>query len=124
MFGAFKQSMPILSGLVHKQRFRLTSNQKYRLRQRLKAVDTVVDVLVESGVRLRALDLARLIPRESALSPFEKYFVKSRRGRDGFKPIHWVPKWTKVPHPRQWKQISIHEYEAPKGKDTTWDDKV
>ena len=46
-----------LGGLVWKKRFRLTSPQKYRQRLRLKAVDTVIDVLVESGVKLRALVL-------------------------------------------------------------------
>jgi hypothetical protein len=61
-----------------------------------------------------------MAPKESELTPFQKYWVPAKRFRDGFKPIHWVPKWTKVPHPRQWKHEVAHEYKAPIDKDTEW----
>ncbi|KAJ3367953.1 hypothetical protein HDU91_000963 [Kappamyces sp. JEL0680] len=113
MFGAFTPTLACLSGLLKKKRFRLTDTQKYRHRRRLKAVDTLLDVLQESGVKLRALDEARLAPRESQMTPFEKYWVPSKRYRDGFKPVSWVPHWTKTPHPRRWKPTATHEERAP-----------
>ncbi|KAI8896369.1 mitochondrial ribosomal protein L31-domain-containing protein [Globomyces pollinis-pini] len=109
MFGAFRSTFLCLSGLTKKRRFRLTPSQKYRHRKRLQNVDSLLDVLQESGVKLKALDQARLAPRESELTPFEKYWAPSKRYPDGFKPISWVPKWTRVPHPRAWKPTAIHE---------------
>ncbi|KAI8907249.1 mitochondrial ribosomal protein L31-domain-containing protein [Gorgonomyces haynaldii] len=98
-----------LGGLVNKRRFRLTQTQKYRLRQRLTGVDNVISTLVKSGVEFKALDEAKRIPKVEQLTPFEKYWVASKRYRDGFKPLHWVPHWCKVPHPRAWKPASVHE---------------
>jgi hypothetical protein len=51
MFG----TSPLFSGLLKKVRFRLTAPQKYRQRKRLQAIDTLLDVLHVSGVKLRAL---------------------------------------------------------------------
>eukprot|EP00842_Homolaphlyctis_polyrhiza_P004430 jgi/Hompol1/4989/HPOL_004074-RA len=109
LFGAFKSTFAALGGLVNKRRFRLTSTQKYRQRLRLRAVDQVIETLVESGVKIRALELARRMPREHEMTPFEKYWVKSKRFKDGFKPIHWVPHWTKAPHPRTWTPSIYHQ---------------
>ncbi|EGF78931.1 hypothetical protein BATDEDRAFT_90329 [Batrachochytrium dendrobatidis JAM81] len=92
-----------------KRRFGLTIGQKYRLRQRLRGVDEVINTLVDSGVQLRALEFAKRIPKESDMTPFEKYWVKSKRFKDGFKPIHWVPKWTRAPHPRTWSPSIYHQ---------------
>jgi hypothetical protein len=114
MFGAFHSTFMALSGLVNKRRFRLTKMQKYRQTKRLKNVDVVIDLLVESGVRCKALDIARLQPRTETMSSVEKYWVPSKRYPDGIKPIHWVPKWTKTPHPRKWEPSAVHELEPPK----------
>ncbi|KAH6572263.1 hypothetical protein BASA61_001841 [Batrachochytrium salamandrivorans] len=108
-FGAFSSTLTLLGGLVKKRRFGLTNNQKYRLRKRLRAVDEVICTLVDSGVRTRALEFAKRIPKENELTPFEKYWVKAKRFKDGFKPIHWVPKWTKAPHPRTWQPTIYHQ---------------
>ncbi|KAI8825836.1 mitochondrial ribosomal protein L31-domain-containing protein [Fimicolochytrium jonesii] len=102
--------------LSRKRRFRLTDTQKYRHRLRLRAVDTVVETLVESGVKLRAMELARRAPREHELTPLQKYWVESKRFRHGIKPIHWVPKWTRVAHGRKWTPSAVHHAEPPKGK--------
>ncbi|KAI9011201.1 mitochondrial ribosomal protein L31-domain-containing protein, partial [Gaertneriomyces semiglobifer] len=99
-----------------KRRFRLTDTQKYRHRRRLRAVDEVVDTLVQSGVQLRALELARRAPTESEMTPLQKYWVQSKRYRNGIKPIHWVPKWTKVMHGRRWQPTTLHHATGPKGK--------
>ncbi|KAJ3045682.1 hypothetical protein HDV00_007808 [Rhizophlyctis rosea] len=77
--------------------------QKTRLRYRLKKVDENIAVLVESGVKFRALEDARRMPKQHELTPLEKYWVKSKRYPKGIKPIHWVPKWTRAPHPRGWQ---------------------
>lgn len=50
------------------------------------------------------------------MTPLEKYWVESKRYRNGIKPIHWVPHWTKVPHGRRWKPTTIHETKGPVGK--------
>ncbi len=120
MFGAFKSTFTALGGLVDKRRFRLTKMQKYRQTKRLKQVDEVVDILVESGVKLRQLDQARLVPKVHELTPFQKYYVPSKRYKLGFKPIHWVPKWTRVPHPRKWEASAVHELQPPIDKDSKW----
>lgn len=120
MFGAFTASFTCLSGLVKKKRFRLTKMQKYRQTKRLKQIDELVHVLTESGVKLKALDMARLAPKVEEMSAFDKYWVSAKRFRDGFKPIHWVPKWTKAPHPRKWEPSAIHELNPPLDKETKW----
>ncbi|KAJ1336577.1 hypothetical protein BSLG_001992 [Batrachochytrium salamandrivorans] len=56
-----------------------------------------------------ASEFAKRIPKENELTPFEKYWVKAKRFKDGFKPIHWVPKWTKAPHPRTWQPTIYHQ---------------
>ncbi|KAI8923614.1 mitochondrial ribosomal protein L31-domain-containing protein [Entophlyctis helioformis] len=96
------------AGIHSKRRFRLTNGQKYRQRQRLRGVDAVLDTLVESGVKIKALELMRRIPREHEMASFDKYWVKSKRYPNGFKPIAWVPKWTKTPHPRTWAPSVYH----------------
>ncbi len=53
--------------------------------------------------------MAKKMPKEHELSPMEKYWVASKKFKNGLKPIHWVPKWTKVPHPRAWKSPWLHE---------------
>lgn len=55
VFWEIIQTCSLLILYDRKRRFRLTDTQKYRHRKRLRAVDEVVDTLVESGVKLRAL---------------------------------------------------------------------
>jgi hypothetical protein len=67
---------------------------------RLRRVDQVIDTLAASGIACSALQAAMRIPREGEMSAQQKYWVDSKRYRNGIKPLHWVPKWTKTPHPR------------------------
>ncbi|KAL3897764.1 MAG: hypothetical protein SGCHY_003194 [Lobulomycetales sp.] len=108
-FKGFHSSSCNLGGLVWKRRFRLTPTQKYRHRQRLRNVDNVIQTLLDSKVQLKALDQAAVLPRESEMSPREKYWVESKRYRGGLKPVHWVPKWTRVAHPRTWSGSYLHQ---------------
>lgn len=106
MFG----SVVALGGLVNKRRFRLTGGQKYRLNKRLKQVDQVVQTIADSQVSLKRLDVALLAPTQPELTAFQKYWIPSKRYRDGFKPVHWMPHWTKVAHPaRVWQPTFIHQ---------------
>ncbi|KAJ3212368.1 hypothetical protein HK099_007754 [Clydaea vesicula] len=91
--GAFKSTFQALGGLVWKRRFKLTSTQKTRQRKRLKAVDNRV---------------AKRAPLEHEMTPREKYWVEAKRFKHGMKPVSWVPKWTRVPHPRKWSPTFIH----------------
>ncbi|RKO97953.1 hypothetical protein CXG81DRAFT_3899, partial [Caulochytrium protostelioides] len=89
--------------------FRLNAMQKLRHRRRLQAVDNVVETLVNSGVKTAALEDARRMPKEGALSILEKYWIASKRYKYGIKPVSWVPHWTKVAHPRKWVASATHE---------------
>jgi hypothetical protein len=60
----------------------------------------VIQVLSETGVTCKALELAKQLPKESEMSPRDKYTVFSRTGRGYRKGAHKVPKFTKVPLPR------------------------
>lgn len=60
--------------------------------------------------------MAQKMPKEHELSSQEKYWVPSKRFKNGLKPISWVPKWTKVPHPRSWKTQYLHEPDFARGK--------
>ncbi|KAJ3380454.1 hypothetical protein HDU92_005965 [Lobulomyces angularis] len=106
--GAFKSTFQALGGLVWKRRFKLTSTQKTRQRKRLKAVDNVIQTLVNSGVDFKALRVAKRAPLEHEMTPREKYWVEAKRFKHGMKPVSWVPKWTRVPHPRKWSPTFIH----------------
>ncbi|KAI8804276.1 mitochondrial ribosomal protein L31-domain-containing protein [Cladochytrium replicatum] len=109
MFGAFRSTLVALGGLTRKRIFRLTPMQKLRQRRRLRGVDDVIAKLEESKVKLHVLDLAKKMPKESEMPASEKYWVESKRYRYGVKPMDFVPRWTKTPHPRQWKAGIVHE---------------
>ena len=91
-----------------KRTWGLTTRQKARLDKRLEKVDQVVDTLVDSGVSFKKLELAKRMPRANELSDTEKYWVVSKRFPTGYKPISWVPHWTKVAHPRKWEPTIYH----------------
>ncbi|KAJ3238031.1 hypothetical protein HDU81_008502 [Chytriomyces hyalinus] len=102
-------SLASFGGLVWKRRFTLTQSQKYRHRLRLRAVDNIVDTVIKSGVSLKALDFADSMMREPEMTPEQKYWVHSKRFRNGIKPAHWVPHWTKTRFERSWAPSIIHE---------------
>jgi hypothetical protein len=84
----------------------MSQNRKFRQRQRLRAVDTVIDTLYTSlgaaGETCKALNraVAENIP-EPEMLPKNKYTVFAR-GSEGYrKGIHKVPKFTRVSSPRE-----------------------
>ncbi|EPX72040.1 ribosomal protein subunit L31 [Schizosaccharomyces octosporus yFS286] len=108
MFGPFRSTFARFGGLVKKDPWRLSHNRKYRLRQRLRDVDQVVDVLrsalSKQNESVHAIEnFVATNPRESEMTPKDKYTVFTRKtqgaGPGGFrKSIHKVPKWTKITH--------------------------
>ncbi|RDW47661.1 mitochondrial 54S ribosomal protein YmL31 [Yarrowia lipolytica] len=103
MFGPFRQSMVTFGGYVHKQRYRwrLSPTQKAGQRKRIKAVDSVMDVLRSSmeklGVTPKFLIKAETeCPPSSAMLPKDKYTVFSKNHKGYRKSVHRVPNFTKT----------------------------
>ena len=42
------------------------------------------------------------------MKPEDKYWVSSKRYPTGYKPVSWLPHWTKSAHPRKWKPEIYH----------------
>ncbi|AQZ17766.1 MRPL31 (YKL138C) [Zygosaccharomyces parabailii] len=122
MFGPFKSTGTLLGGLLWKIPWRMSSHQKQRVRHRLRDVDEVVKQInlglhiercEEKGMdysqalstqkmfkprvkALRLLNKPSIFPRESHMSPRDKYTVFDKKSPGYRKGIHKVPKWTKL----------------------------
>ncbi|KAG9305903.1 hypothetical protein G9A89_016555 [Geosiphon pyriformis] len=97
MFGAFKTTAVAFGGLLWKNPWRMSQTRKANVRKRLKAVDKVLDALTASGVKLKALEVVKQqTPRESEMSPRDKYTVFSRTHKNYRKSFHKVRHFTKV----------------------------
>ncbi|KAI1496708.1 mitochondrial 54S ribosomal protein YmL31 [Biscogniauxia marginata] len=101
MFGAFRPTNSLSSGLLWKIPWRLSRFQKARQRRRLRAVDSVVETLdkalAKKGETLKALEVWKeTMPTEAEMLPKDKYTMfdpKEKRYRKG---VHKLPKWTRV----------------------------
>ncbi|KAJ1921563.1 hypothetical protein H4219_000600 [Mycoemilia scoparia] len=98
--GPFRPSLVAFGGKAWRIPWRLSKTRKANVRKRLRAVDSVIDTLVESGVQFKQLDLAKKLPKEHEMNPRDKYTTFSRTARNYRKGIHKVPKFTKVALPR------------------------
>lgn len=121
MFGPFRGTQFLQGGLLWKVPWRMSGPQKFRQRQRLKAVDDVVKNLTlglhvqrcqEKGLQfeqaleerkykprsaiMRLLNKASFFPKEYQMSAKDKYTVFDKKSRGYRKGIHKVPKWTKI----------------------------
>ncbi|CAG8589143.1 7827_t:CDS:2 [Ambispora leptoticha] len=97
MFGAFRATLASCGGLLWKNPARMSKTRKANVRKRLKAVDKVIETVIDSGVKLRALEVAiKDTPKESTMQPRDKYTVFSRKHKKYRKSFHKVPKFTKV----------------------------
>ncbi|KAK1768507.1 mitochondrial ribosomal protein L31-domain-containing protein [Phialemonium atrogriseum] len=101
MFGAFRITNPLNGGLLWKTPWRLSRFQKYRQRQRLRAVDDVVSTveaaLAKKGESVQALERWRAeMPTEAEMLPKDKYTIFDRKVKRYRKGIHKLPKWTRV----------------------------
>ncbi|KAI1191287.1 mitochondrial 54S ribosomal protein YmL31 [Nemania serpens] len=101
MFGAFRPTNALSSGLLWKIPWRLSKFQKARQRARLRAVDAVVatvdQALAKKGETLKALDVWKgTMPTEAEMLPKDKYTMFDRKEKRYRKGIHKLPKWTRV----------------------------
>lgn len=124
MFGPFRATNPLSSGLLWKIPWRLSKFQKRRHRLRLRAVDSVVatldTALAKRGQTLEAIERWKAeMPTEEEMLPKDKYTMFDRKEKKYRKGIHsmgflrfcfsgWVkvltlmiflielPKWTRV----------------------------
>ncbi|KAF5020789.1 hypothetical protein F66182_7185 [Fusarium sp. NRRL 66182] len=101
MFGAFRITNPLSSGLLWKIPWRLSKFQKRRHRLRLRAVDSVVATvdaaLAKKGQTLEALERWKAeMPTEVEMLPKDKYTMFDRKAKRYRKGIHKLPKWTRV----------------------------
>ncbi|KAI0110461.1 mitochondrial 54S ribosomal protein YmL31 [Nemania sp. FL0031] len=101
MFGAFRATNALSSGLLWKNPWRLSRFQKARHRDRLRAVDEVVATvdraLAKQGLTMKALDVWKeTMPTEAEMLPKDKYTMFDRKAKRYRKGIHKLPKWTRV----------------------------
>ncbi|KAH8878574.1 mitochondrial ribosomal protein L31 [Thozetella sp. PMI_491] len=101
MFGAFRITSPLNGGLLWKTPWRLSKFQKYRQRQRLRAVDSVVATvdraLAKKGDTVESLERWKAeMPTEQEMLPKDKYTIFARYEKRYRKSIHKLPKWTRV----------------------------
>ncbi|KAI1450751.1 mitochondrial 54S ribosomal protein YmL31 [Annulohypoxylon stygium] len=101
MFGAFRPTNSLLSGLLWKIPWRLSKFQKARQRHRLRGVDEVIatldKALAKKGETLKALEVWKeTMPTEAEMLPKDKYTMFDRKVKRYRKGIHKLPKWTRV----------------------------
>ncbi|CAB5347026.1 unnamed protein product [Rhizophagus irregularis] len=96
MLGTFRATLVACGGLLWKNPSKMSRTRKANVRKRLRAVDAVIEAVDNSGVSCKALDYARSLPKESEMTPRDKYTVFSRKHKGYRKSLHKVPKFTKV----------------------------
>lgn len=93
MFGPFRFTNPLRSGLLWKTPWRLSKFQKRRQRHRLRAVDSVVETLetalAKKGETVKALERWRAeMPTEDEMLAKDKYTIFDRKEKRYRKGIH------------------------------------
>lgn len=103
MFGPFKSTLSLSGGYLWKFAPRLSVQQKYRLRNRMKNVDKNIEVLFQSLKKdetttgYSKIDYLKFqFPKEHELSPRDKYTTFDKKEKNYRKSVHRVPKWTKL----------------------------
>ncbi|KAJ9114938.1 hypothetical protein QFC20_001312 [Naganishia adeliensis] len=96
MFGAFRSSSVCFGGLLWKSPWRMSPTRKANQRKRMRAVDSVIDAIRQSGVQCKALDRALLLPTEAEMLPKDKYTTFNPTSQGYRKSVHKVPKFTKL----------------------------
>lgn len=93
MFGPFRITNPLRSGLLWKLPYRLSKFQKRRHRERLRHVDGVIatldKALAKQGTSLPAVERWKAeMPREEEMLPKDKYTMFDRKEKKYRKGIH------------------------------------
>lgn len=99
--------MSLLGGYLWKKAPRLSLPQKYRLRQRMKTVDSNIEAIYQGMIALQGkqageptglskVDFLKFdLPKEHELAPRDKYTTFDKKVKNYRKDLHLVPKWTK-----------------------------
>lgn len=107
MFGAFRSSLTLSGGYLWKKAPRLSPPQKYRLRKRMKQVDENIEQIYQGLVQhlqkpngsptgFKKIDhLKFVMPKESQMTPRDKYTTFHKNSKEYRKDLHLIPKWTK-----------------------------
>lgn len=79
----------------------MSRHQKQRLRRRLRTVDSVLETLKAGLDKLnfKSTTLEKVIaatPKESEMSPKDKYWVFNKKSKGYRKSAHLQPKWTRI----------------------------
>ncbi|KAI4682043.1 uncharacterized protein J4E88_004931 [Alternaria novae-zelandiae] len=115
MFGPFRLTNPLSGGLLWKIPWRLSRHQKYRQRERLRHVDTVVGT-IDTALRRMGQSMKKVerwkmeMPTEAEMLPKDKYTVFDRKVKRYRKGIHKVPKWTRVLELLKANTITVETY--------------
>lgn len=102
MFGPFRATLTAYGGYLWKKAPRLLDPQKARLRKRMRLVDHNIEVLYKSLAQdgptsgYKKIDALYSLPRESEMSPRDKYTTFDKKVKGYRKSVHLVPKWTKL----------------------------
>ncbi|KAI7787898.1 hypothetical protein LA080_014273 [Diaporthe eres] len=93
MFGAFRFTNPLSSGLLWKTPWRLSKFQKRRQRLRLRAVDSVVatldSALTKKGETTKSVERWKAeMPKEEEMRAKDKYTIFDRKEKRYRKGIH------------------------------------
>jgi hypothetical protein len=93
MFGAFRFTNPLSSGLLWKTPWRLSKFQKRRQRLRLRAVDSVVatldSALAKKGETTKSVERWKAeMPKEEEMRAKDKYTIFDRKEKRYRKGIH------------------------------------
>ncbi|CAX43440.1 large subunit ribosomal protein, mitochondrial precursor, putative [Candida dubliniensis CD36] len=96
-------------GYIWKFTSRLTSTQKYKLRNRMKQVDENINNIYQGLIKIqenksigdltnfKKIDYLKFqFPKENEMTTRDKYTTFNRHSKNYRKPIHRVPKWTKL----------------------------
>ncbi|KAI4635464.1 uncharacterized protein J4E87_000416 [Alternaria ethzedia] len=95
MFGPFRLTNPLSGGLLWKIPWRLSRHQKYRQRERLRHVDTVVGT-IDTALRRMGQSMKKVerwkmeMPTEAEMLPKDKYTVFDRKVKRYRKGIHKI----------------------------------
>lgn len=101
MFGPFQGSLTLLGGYLWKSAPRLSTPQKYRLRKRMKLVDSNIENIFQSLNQDGKTGYAKLdylkykYPKEYQMTPRDKYTTFDKKAKGYRKLVFKVPKWTK-----------------------------
>lgn len=102
------ESLVRTGGYLWKFNSRISTSQKAKLRSRMKQVDENIKQIYEGILKIQNKsngeftgikkidDLNFKFPKEFEMKPNDKYTTFNKNWKNYRKPVHRVPKWTKI----------------------------